>query len=327
MVRTDANSDWCMELMVYDTFTDTVVRASPQGGSGVIATGTYTLTTTDKWARKPNWVSMSPRGDRFQMGWARAYEGEGIDDYYGTPYECPHTCSAVDFTDWRQCSVDQTHGGWCWSIDPNDRALLQAWASQNNRLDDHVEVHLDISQFGQAGQYRTVGSTLTCQTFVTADPTTNGRRQMIALSGTWNNAPYYAHGDGDSSGDPGVHFTWCMSGRRAGFFFMCSDGEYAPTVYGFNNILCFRISDARLWRVASLPHQHVTGDFAFDRKSDYFTETQWAIDAFGLNLHGTLNWQLYNPAGSNNYNGDPRAQDNVYRIQLDGGWHLNAIWS
>jgi hypothetical protein len=318
MVRssTPGQSNLCYELMVYDAFADAVVRASPSGGAGVIALGTTATTATaGGWSIRPNWVSMSPRGDRFQMGWGRAYTGCGYEDYYGTIYDAPHTCSAVDFSDHRQCAVDQTHGAWCWTVSA-DGSMKQGWVCQNNRT-DHMEVQLDIASFGQAGSFRTIGSTIDAQTATDADPATNGRQYIVALGTNWNGGDW-------GYGDPGQHYMYQMSGRKAGFFFVGTDGKYNANAYGYNSLLCFRISDQRCWRVASLPHQHLTPDMYWDQanpQGDYFTEVQWAQDPFGLTLHGSLNWE------DGTYNGSTRAQDNVYIVQLDSGWANNAIWA
>jgi hypothetical protein len=144
--------------------------------------------------------------------------------------------------------------------------------------------------------------TFCASTFSAANPATNGRRKFLDLNGTWNN------GFGN---EPGQHYMWQMSGIRRGFSFVGTDGTYNSNAYGYNNLMCIRHLDGRIWCVSNFPHQ----------QRDYFSEIQWCIDPFGMSFVGSLNWQ------NGAYTGTPRTRDEVYAIQIDKNWHTNAIWS
>jgi len=295
-IRRDNAFSGARELLVYDLLTDSYARCKPVTTSGfyVISAGSGSgIVNTNQFSRRPNWVSMSPRGDRVQLGYGRVYPGYGFDDQFGTNVDMPQTFNSSDWSGANVCAVDETHGAWSWGAN-----MEQCWTAQNNRIDT-MDVCLDITQ---PAVFRDPSSTVSAQTFPAANPATNNRRTFIALSGTWNNG--YLN-------EPGQHYMWQMSGVRRGFVFIGTDGTYNANAYGYNNLLCIRISDGRIWRVSNFPHQH----------ADYFSEIQWCIDPFGMSFVGSLNWQ--NPS----YAASPRTRDEVYAIQIDKNWHINAIWS
>jgi hypothetical protein len=394
------------QFLVYDVLTDTIQKAKPVATTGYAVVSSGLPTNTNEFFDRPNWVSMSPRGDRVQIAWGRwtrdgvtyaVYNETKWASRLGTPANFVATYNATDWSDPKPCANDATHGAWSWG--PN---MEQAWTSQNNSV-DAMEVCLDVNNslnsftvingfseivtissvsattfsgytnvwnvvldspvsasiavgdilccydnhigsphyanetVGDPPNYAILakfGSTLTVTgdtygetrspftkisgttgtgalTFPTgvlnssysaASPVVNGRRKYIDLKNTWNN---------NYSNDPGQHFMWQMSGVRRGFSFVGTDGRYNSNAYGFNNLLCIRHSDGRIWRVSNFPHQY----------ADYFSEIQWCIDPFGMSFVGSLNWQ------DNSYTGTPRTRDEAYAIQIDKNWHTNAIWS
>lgn len=281
------------EFIVYDVHNDTMARCKSATTSGFFTiNATGGVVNTNQFNYRPNWVSMSPRGDRVQLGYGRVYSGLGRDATFGSDLDMPHTFKSADWSDSIVCAVDETHGGWSWG--PN---MEQAWTYQNNRLDT-MEVCLNVANSSNSFRTGSFGS----ESYPAANAGTNGRRKFIDLSGTWNNS---------YSNEPGQHYMWQMSGVRRGFSFVGTDGTYNASAYGYNNLLVIRHSDGRIWRAGTLPHQY----------ADYFSEVQWCAGPFGTLLAGHLNWR------DNTYTGTPRAVDEVYTVELPEDWHTNAIWS
>jgi hypothetical protein len=289
------------EFVVYDVFTDTIVRAKPQPASGFVSLGhNNSGIVNNEWTTRPNWVSMSPRGDRIQLAWGRSYPGSNEAGFGQN--DMPHTYKSSDFSDPIKCAVDETHGAWSWG--PN---MEQSWTCQNNRIDT-MEVTLDVTN--PINSWATGRVSVADQgTWTTANAATNGRRQFLALSGSWNNG---------YNDEPGQHYMWQMSGRKRGFSVIGTDGTYNTNAYGYNNILVIRHSDGRIWRAGSIPHQYLYS--TTDDVAKYFSEVQWATDPFGITLHGSSNFQNTSLTSGNNHN-------EVYIAKLPHNWQSATIWN
>lgn len=305
-MRRDNNFSGAREFVVYDVLTDKIVRAKPQVATGFVGLGHSNATiVNNEWSYRPNWVSMSPRGDRVQIAWGRVYLDHN-DAAFGQN-DMPQTYKSSDFSDAIVCAVDETHGAWSWGIGV-DGELVQSWTCQNNRIDT-MEVTLDVSN--PINSWATGRVSVTNPgTWTTADPLVNGRRQFIALSGNWNN---------NYNNEPGQHHMWQMSGRKRGFSIVGTDGSYNANAYGFNSILVMRHSDGKIWRAGTIPHQYLY-NATTPSDAKYFSEVQWAIDPFGIILHGSSNFQNTSYASGNNRN-------EVYVGKLPYNWQNSAIWS
>ena len=171
-----------IQFLVYDVLTDTVQKAKPVATTGYAVLSSGLPTNTNEFFDRPNWVSMSPRGDRVQIAWGKwapvgityaVYDDVKFASRLGTPANFVTTYNATDWSDPKPCANDATHGAWSWGSN-----MEQVWTSQNNSV-DAMESCLDVNSL--LNNYATINGGAATVTVSSASATT-----FSGYTNVWN---------------------------------------------------------------------------------------------------------------------------------------------